>query len=164
MLLILASIGCKPASPSDSATQNDASGLRGDWSRPAVGCTGMPAGVLDFGALQAITEPGGSKSSASRVAAGLRAGMQACYEGLLARDARAEGIVRLELLLDCDGSVRSVHAEASGVDEEAMRCAMEAARGSRFPAPAEGSGEIRVPVSFVQRHSNAAAPGPDASR
>ncbi|HEY3493663.1 MAG TPA: hypothetical protein VGK73_03210 [Polyangiaceae bacterium] len=78
----------------------------------------------------------------------MRGAFRVCRNQLVGRNPRAAGTVRLQLFVDCDGSVKSIHAEGNGVDDEALRCVIETARRGQFDAPAAGSAEVRVPVTF----------------
>jgi len=168
ILLSAASLktGCKPSSPPSAPAQKDASPLQLDWSKPAAGCAGVPAGILDSKSPTETIDPEGAeargkaKNSATRVVDGMRGAFRACYKGFLGRHPHAEGTVQLQLFVDCDGSVTSIHAEARGVDEQAVRCVMETARQGQFESPADGAAEIRVPQRFVDQHPDAGVQPP----
>ena len=153
--------GCKPASP--PAAGSEPPSVRSDWSKPAVGCSGMPAGLLDSKtALETVEEPVAgkarpkSKSNAEGVVDGMRKAFRTCHDEQLRRDPRGAGKVLLQLSVDCDGSVHSIHAEGNGVDQQALRCLIATASRGQFKAPPSGSTEIRIPLTFAQPHASVA--------
>jgi hypothetical protein len=89
-------------------------------------------------------------TNAADVVGAMRPRFRACYQALLEhRNPRAAGRVRLRLRVDCEGRIRSMDAEASGVDRETVECMFATARGDRFDPPEGGSAVVSIPVTFV---------------
>ena len=82
----------------------------------------------------------------------MRPRFRACYERLLGRDSVAQGRVELTLVVDCDGSIHSMHAEAKGLDRWTLQCVMDAILHDRF-APLLGGTKamVFVPITFVRK-------------
>ena len=93
---------------------------------------------------------GRAVGNAAPVIAGMRAAFRSCYHDLLVRDRLAEGTVRLNFIVDCEGTVTSIHAAAHGVDRETVDCMFTRVAKSRFAPPEGGWARIEVPVTFVR--------------
>jgi hypothetical protein len=92
-----------------------------------------------------------STSDAALVVASMRPGFRACYQRFPPPDPRAFTAVRLTLRLDCLGAVRSILAEARGLEWKTVDCVVGRAAASFFPPPAGGSAQIQIPVTFVRQ-------------
>jgi hypothetical protein len=114
----------------------------------------IEASSPDSGARASTTSR--AVGNAAQVIADMRAAFRSCFQELLARDRLAEGTVRLNFLVDCEGTVTSIHAAAHGVDRETVGCMFTRVAKSRFAPPEGGWARIQVPVTFVRE--NAARP------
>jgi len=108
----------------------------------------LEASSTDAGARASAVGP--TVGNATQVIADMRAAFRSCYRDLLARDRLAEGTVRFNFIVDCEGTVTSIHAAAHGVDRETVDCMFARVAKSRFAPPEGGWARIQVPVAFVR--------------
>jgi hypothetical protein len=95
---------------------------------------------------------GADVSDRDRVAAGMRAGMRACFNRALAENPElAGGSVRLVVRLDAAGAVRDVVAVSREITHGALlNCLRARARAARFAAPGSGVATLVIPVTLVR--------------
>jgi len=118
--------------------------------------TNAAGAILEASSAARASTTGRMVGNAAQVIADMRTAFRSCFQDLLARDRLAEGTVRLDLHVDCEGKVTSIHAAAHGLDRETVSCMFARVARSRFAPPDGGWARIQVPVTFVRK--NAATP------
>ena len=89
-------------------------------------------------------------NAVAQVVESLRVPFSECYTRELREHADAAGTVFLSLLVDSTGAVRSTGTKVSGNLQSTGPCVRAAAASAHFMPPADGSGVVQVPVTFLK--------------
>jgi len=79
----------------------------------------------------------------------MRSGFRDCYRRALAREARLQGRVVIEMKVVSSGEILTATASGDGLPAEQLECMLDVVGAHRFPPPEGGSAVVRVPVRFV---------------